>query len=186
MPGSANIFTDPSRPFFQFADHMTLERIPAVELLRYVRGRFETSGRGVPDEVAEDIVAQAEGHPHFTQYFAAQAWDVLAGGAVEARELATAWKDRVVSSLDGAFRMFFDGLSTRQRRVLLHLASRGSEGLFSEEVRRQHGLGSSSSVSGATKALVERDVLEKLGGGRYRFVDPALRLWVDRGLRARM
>jgi len=143
------VFTDSARPFFQFADHMTLERIPAVELLRYVRGRFETSGRGVPDEVAEDIVAQAEGHPHFTQYFAAQAWDVLAGGAVEARELATAWKERVVSSLDGAFRMFFDGLSTRQRRVLLHLASRGSEGLFSEEVRRQHGLGSSPPPSWA-------------------------------------
>ena len=47
--------------------------------------------------------------------------------------------------------------------MLIHLASHGSEDLFAEDVRREHRLGSSSSVSGAVKALVDR-VAGILGG----------------------
>jgi hypothetical protein len=70
----------------------------------------------------------------------------------------------VVSGLDPVFRQLFDGLSGRQRDLLLHLARHGSENLFAEEVRREHGLGSSSTLSSALYALLTRDVLEKPAG----------------------
>ena len=171
------MFTEPERPFFHFADHMTLARIPERELLAYVEGRFATSGLDVPARILEEVVTTAEGHPHFTQYFAAQVWDLVNAGAPEA-SLSKEWKERVVASLDPAFRMFLDRHSTNQRRLIRHLGTHSSEELFSHATRLRYGLGTSSSVSGAIKSLVDKDVLEKVADGAYRFVNPAFRLWV--------
>ncbi len=179
------MFTDPDRPFFQYADHMTLERIDEVELLRHVRGRLAHAGTEVPDEVVEDLVRTAQDHPHSTQYFASQLWEVATSGRVPDEALGAAWRERIVANLDSPLRMFFDGLANRQRRFLVHLANHGSDDLFAEQTRREHRLGSSSTLSGAVKALVERDVIEKTDSGRYRFVNPAFELWLRHGLRRR-
>jgi uncharacterized protein len=170
------MFTDPGRPFFQFADHMSLERIPEPELRAFVAGRFAITGVDVAEATIAEIVEAADGHPHFTQYFAAQAWDVL-HAAPGSAAVSSEWKERVVSSLDPVFRMVMDRQSANQRRLIRHLGSHASEDLFSQATRGRHGLGSSSSVAGALKGLVEKDILEKVADGRYRFVNPAFRLW---------
>ena len=179
----SEMFDDPGRPFFQFADHMTLDRIPEDELLQFVRSRFRATGFKISDDFLQDIIAEAAGHPHFTQYFAAQAWDILNADPESADTLSNAWRERVVSSLDAAFRMFFDGLSTNQKKVLKFLSFHGTSSIFSEKMRRGHDLGSSSSVAGSLNALAGRNVLEKIGEGEYRFVNPAFRLWIQLGLR---
>lgn len=176
------MFTGVDRPFFNFADHMTLSRIPAPELDTFLTRRFTESGIEPPVKLVRDLIDEAEEHPHFTQYFASHAWDLLVRTRQPAEPLEILWRERVVTGLDTVFRMVFDMLSSGQQRVLRHLASHGSDRLFSEETRVSHGLGSSSSVSAAVKALAGKDVLEKTDAGVYRFVNPAFRLWLRIGL----
>ncbi len=174
----ATLFDSPEAPFFESAEQLAVRRIAPDELLAYVEGRFATRGSRLPDGLAKDLVEAAEGHPHYTQLFAAHAWEVLRGGGVPDVEVPRVWRGRVVRGLDASFSAFFDGLALAQKRVLRHVGVEGGEGLFSQRVREAHRLGSSSTVAGAVAALVDREVLLKPAAGPYHLANPALGLWL--------
>jgi len=173
------MFTERSRPFFEFAAHMTLDRLPYAELHAHLSQHFTSTNRHISDQLVADIVAASAGHPHYAQYFSALAWELLPQVGEEA--LAKAWRDRVVAGLDPVFRMVFDRFSTTQRRVLQAMTARGGVGLHADAVRAELGLGSSSTVAGALQALVERDFVELRPGKRreYSFVNPSFALWLS-------
>ena len=50
-------------------------------------------------------------------------------------------------------------------------------GLFSQDLRVAHRLGSSSTVAGAVAALVEREILLRQKDGSYSIANPALGMW---------
>jgi len=85
--------------------------------------------------------------------------------------------DRIASSLDPGFRMYFDGLAASQQRLLVHVAVRGGEALLSEKARHEGRLGSPSTVSSALAALEEKDVLSRRDDG-WGFVNPGFALWI--------
>jgi uncharacterized protein len=171
------MFTSPERPFFQFGEHIPIGRIEPLDLERFVAGRFEWSGLTIRDRTVGTVVALAEGHPHFTQYFAAVTWDMLRSGLPDDEDLLTHVVDRVASALDPGFRMFFDVLAASQKRVLLDASRNGGMTLLSEQRRIQGNLGSASTVSSALKVLEAKEILVRVRGCWY-FVNPAFRLWV--------
>ena len=85
--------------------------------------------------------------------------------------------DRIVTSLDPGFRMFFDGLASSQQRILVHIASHGGYQLLSEKVRYASRLGSASTVSSSLKAMEEKEVVTRWKD-EWKFVNPGFRLWV--------
>jgi uncharacterized protein len=173
------MFTSPERPFFQFGEHIPIQRIEDVELVRYVRGRFASSGVPIRDDLVEEIVRAAESHPHFAQYFASVAWNLRTSGRAEDGEFMEALEEEVVSALDTGFRMFFDGLAAAQVRVLVDVARHGGEEVLSEDRRQAGRLGSASTVASALTALAGKEVVAR-DDGLWRFVNPAFRLWVLR------
>ncbi len=179
------MLTSPQRPFYQFGEHVPIGRIPTKELVRYVRGRFEWSGVQVREGLAREVVTLAGGHPHFVQYFASVAWNLLAGNVPDDEATIGRVREQVVASLDPGFREIFEGLSAAQRRVLVELAAGGGKELLSEARRTAAGLGSASTVASALEALAAKQILER-EAGVSTFLDPAFRLWVcDRVPRAR-
>ena len=173
-----DMFTDRGRPFFAFGEHVPIDRIDSADLHVFVADRFAATGLAVDEAVITDVVAAANGHPHYAQYFAATAWDLRKAGETDSERLMRGWRQRVVGGLDPAFRMTFDDLSKAQRAVLLHLARHGSEGLFATETRYEHGLGSSSTVATVLEALTKREIVLRHGGGDYRFTDPSFAMWL--------
>ena len=171
------MFTSPERPFFQFGEHIPIRRIEEVELLRYVRGRFEHSGIVIRDRTLEAIVREARNHPHFVQYFASVAWDLRNGGRADDEQFLRRLVDRVVSALDPGFRAFFEGLAASQKRILLDAARHGGRSLLSGQRRRDANLGGASTVASALKVLADKEVMAKEGDS-WEFVNPAFRLWV--------
>ena len=174
-----DMFSDPNRPFFQFSEHMILAPIPREALYMYVAQRFKDSEVACPAPLIEDIIKAAEGHPHFTQYFAATLWELLRSPASTPQPLDVAWRLRVISGLDPVFRMVFDRLTPHQRRLILHLAAHGSDNLFSETVRGAAGLASSSTLSSTLKSLISQEIITKTGNGSYTLLNPAFKLWLD-------
>ena len=171
------MFEDPEAPFFGFAESMALERIAPSELLLHVRGRFEASGMPAPEGLAEDIVNEGQGHPHYTQLFASHGWELTLSGEADPDALRVAWRERVVQGCDASYSAFYEALPAGQRRVLRSLAFHGGAGLFSQDLRVAHRLGSSSTVAGAVAALVEREILLRQKDGSYSIANPALGMW---------
>ncbi len=173
-----DMFADSKRPFYAFGEHVPIDRISSADLHAFIAGRFATTGLSIAEAVITDVVSAANGHPHFAQYFAATAWDLRRAGQTDAEALIEGWRARVIGGLDPAFRMTFDDLSKSQRAVLVHLARHGSEALFATRTRYEHGLGSSSTMATALVALTRRDILQRHGGGDYRFTDPSFAMWL--------
>jgi uncharacterized protein len=174
----ADLFTDRSRPFYQFAEHYPLEPIPQGELVRYVVGRFAETGVDLPDGAAEDIVSLAAGHPHYTQMLASRVWE-MAHREDERADLVQQAMDHLARSQDLANRRWFESLSGSARRVVLHVARHGGRKLLSEQVRRQSRLGAPSTVQRALTGLVAREDLVRDADGSYEFGDPVLASWLE-------
>lgn len=170
------IFTSPERPFYQFAHHIPISKIEERELVRYVAGRFAHTGVSISDAAVADLVSLSDRHPHFAQYFASCAWQLKNEGIADSA-LMGRLVDRVVSSMDPGFRMFFDSLSKSQRRLLVHMSVHGGEALLSEKQRLLGGLGSASTVQTALAALEKKEVLVQ-EENRWKLVNPAFALWI--------
>ncbi len=63
---------------------------------------------------------------------------------------------------------------------MLTALTRGDEGVYSEEYRRQHRLGAASTVQKALQRLMERELIEFDARGTYRVPDVFLRAWIRR------
>jgi hypothetical protein len=172
-----DLFTSPERPFFQFAEHIPIEKIERGELLRYVLGRFATTGVDIGETTAGELVDLADCHPHFVQYFASVAWNLCREGVADDAGFVPRVVDRIASSLDPGFRMYFDGLAASQQRLLVHVAVRGGEALMSEDARHKGRLGGPSTVGSALAALEGKDVLSRRDDG-WSFVNPGFALWI--------
>jgi hypothetical protein len=174
------MFSAPERPFFHFAEHVPIGRIPRGELVRYVHGRFRWSGLDVAEGTAAALVDLAEDHPNFVQQFAAVAWNLLQQGVPEGDELRTQVIAQVVASQDTGFRMIFDRLAASQRRILVEVAQRGGAALLSTARREAGRLGPASTVTSALDRLAEQEILvREREDGTWWYLNPAFRLWVQ-------
>lgn len=173
------MFSKPESPFFYFAEHVPIGRIPRSELARYVYGRFQWCGIPVSEETALALVALAEDHPNFVQQFAATAWNLLQQNSFEEKDLIEQVTEQVVASQDTGFRMIFDRFAASQRKVLIEIALRGGQEVLSASRRRAGRLGHASTVSSALHRLEEGEILvhERNNGGWW-YLNPAFRLWV--------
>jgi uncharacterized protein len=172
-----DLFTSPERPFFQFGEHIQIERIARVELIRYVSGRFATTGVRIADSMIEKLVDLAAFHPHFVQYFASVAWNLCRETGCAEEELEEKVVERIVSALDPGFRMFFDSLAPSQKRLIVYIACNDGRLLTADHVRKKGRLGSASTVSSAVSVLAEKEVLVR-EKNEWFFVNPGFRLWV--------
>lgn len=84
---------------------------------------------------------------------------------------------RLVASQAQYYERLWEQLASRQRAVLLALAERGAEALYSEAVRREHSLGPASTVQKALQSLDAQDIIDRYQH-QYFFLDPLFAVWV--------
>ena len=165
------LFSDSSEPFWRSARHMELGPIPAEEFSRFIRERFESTGRAVASDVIARILETTAGHPYATQELCYALWDA---GTLDAA------LDRVLRSEDARFTLIWDQASGVQRLVLQALAAEDTTSITAVDYRRRHGLPGSSSVQRALEALMSVELVARDAPGAYRIAEPFLAEWVRR------
>lgn len=174
------MFGDKSRPFYQSASTLRLEKPPEDESAEFVRSRFASANIGVDVGVAERIVRESANIPYYLQELAAFAFetvtsegrdwvenaDVDAGRAELLDENADYYNERVA------------GLSISQRMLVAALAAEPTA-LFDESYRVRHGLGGSSSVHSALRVVCDAGLVER-DGETYCLGDPFFALHLQR------
>ena len=167
------------RPFYKAGPRLFLRKIPPEPWKEFVQAQFARRGRKVTDDGIEQLLATADLIPYDVQRLAHELWDhaELCGTRMLGVEDIRRVTRRLVASQAQYYERLWEQLASRQRAVLQALAERGAEALYSEAVRREHGLGPASTVQKALQSLDAQDLIDRYED-RYFFLDPLFAVWV--------
>lgn len=176
------IFNDENEPFWRSAKQMELGPIPRGPFRRFLRSRFERTGKAIEPETEEALLALTHCHPYGTQELAYALWEVTPpGGSAGTPQLEEALT-RVLRSENAHFDNVWDRAPRAQRLVLEALARDPGRPPFATAYRREHHLPAASSVQRAIADLVDDELAEPAEEG-YRIAEPFLAEWiVSRGM----
>jgi hypothetical protein len=167
------------RPFHKAGPRFFLEKIPAGAWREFILAQFARRGRKVADDAVQRLLVIAELIPYDVQRLAHELWDhaELRGKRTIGVEDVDLGTRRLVASQAQYYERLWEQLASRQRAVLLALAERGAEALYSEAVRREHSLGPASTVQKALQSLDAQDIIDRYQH-QYFFLDPLFAVWV--------
>lgn len=164
-----------NRALWKTVETLSLGPIPDDEFARWIHQRARHAGLTFGSGVPEQIIALAGPRTRDVILLAAAVWeDARARGGPGDPESALATE--VGRAADLHIRVW-SGRTDREQRLLRLIASDPATEPTAERVRRQYGLGPSSTVTKALSVLVDDEVLAK-SGTRYHFDDPFFRWWV--------
>lgn len=175
------MFGDHSRPFYQSAAVMKLDKPPRDESVAFVTRRFAARQIGVDDELAVEIVDAAENIPYYIQRLGYFAFEAVTSDGRDWLE-----KGDILLAIDNLLEMDADFFSERlvvlspSQRTLLMALAREPTAEFTEDYRCRNGLSVSATVHAALKVLVNAGIVER-EDTVYRVGDP----FFARFLRAR-
>ncbi|HET7568550.1 MAG TPA: ATP-binding protein [Gaiellaceae bacterium] len=176
------LFNDANEPFWRSAKQMELDVIEPAAFAPFLRERFESANRRVPDAVLGRLLATTGGHPYATQELAYALWEETPRGRTANEDAFARALDRVLRGENAHFSLVWDRASQVQRLVLQALAAEPTTSITSSEYRQRHGLPATSSIARAVEALVEDELLRQDGPGAYAFAEPFLGEWLARRL----
>jgi hypothetical protein len=174
------VFTERNVPLYRMAKPMRLGPIAADKFAAFIRSRFTATNMVIDDIAIEKILSTTSGHPQDTQELCHFLWSL---GLRERLTITAANVDRALASVidaeDARYTLLWDGLSRHQRLVLIALSAEPG-GVYAEEYRQRHRLGSAASVQRSITRLVERELIEPRSGEGYHVPDVFLRTWIAR------
>ena len=167
------------RPFHKAGPRLFLGKIPPEPWREFILAQFARRGRKVAENAIQLLLATADLIPYDVQRLAHELWDhaELRGARTLDVEDIRRVTRRLVASQAQYYERLWEQLASRQRAVLQALAERGAEALYSESVRREHGLGPASTVQKALQSLGAQDIIGRYED-RYFFLDPLFAVWV--------
>jgi uncharacterized protein len=176
----ARLFNDANEPFWRSAKQMELGVIPRAPFARFIRHRFQDSGRAVDNDVVAQVLDTTEGHPYGTQELCYALWEETTPGEAAGEAEFEAALNGVLRSENAHFTRIWDKASRTQRLTLQALAKEPLRAITSDDFRRRHGLPASSSIQRALDALRDDELIAKQKPGAYRISEPFLAEWILR------
>ena len=169
-----DVFTNPSMPFYKFGDLIFLEKIDTGSWIDFISERFSATGKTISGAQAEQIARLADNHPYYVQQLSQQVWlrtekecdDIIVGEAHQS----------LIEQLSLLFASITETLSNSQINFLKAVLA-GETALSSAEVIEKYRLMSSSNVTRARNALIEKEILDN-NAGILSFQDPMYRSWL--------
>ena len=167
------------RPFYKAGPRLFLRKIPAEPWKEFIQAQFARRGRKVADDAIQQLLATADLIPYDVQRLAHELWDDAELSGTRTLDVDDIHRvtRRLVTSQAQYYERLWEQLASRQRAVLQALAEGGAEALYSEAVRREHGLGPASTVQKALQSLNAQDIIDRYED-RYFFLDPLFAFWV--------
>lgn len=162
------MFSEHSRPFYNSARIMHLEKPPEDESRKFVTDRFSSAGVRIGAEEVDKVLSLSQNIPYFILALSSEVFEsVIARGGRSVRPddiLAAA--DSLTEMKREQYETVVGELSSAQRSLLSALAASPTN-RFDEAYRRKYGIGPSSTVHGALEKLVDKGHVEKTAHGYF-------------------
>lgn len=174
------MFTSPSRPFYQSVSMMNLDSIPITKYAPFARHLFAEGGKTLGDGVVEDVFTLAKGVTWYVQKLMNTLYAQTPVGGTCTRGMVQDALDYILGTLDFGYRELMYRIPEKQGKVLVALAKEDrltsvTAGSF---IRKYH-LNSASTVQSAIRGLMEKDYITQ-EKGQYFIYDFFLSYWLNR------
>lgn len=174
-----DIFFKASRPFYQSVSLMELGPIACDEYVRFATAFFNKAGIAIENKHIVTVYNILEGHTWYVQCIFNELYaNALSGEEIDEAALWNAFK-YVIVSYEPIYRGLMSNLSERQKELLIAIAKEGRAGeITSANFIRKYGLHSASTVQGAVKQLLSRELLTR-NENVYTVSDRFFGLWLQ-------
>lgn len=180
------MFLASARPFYNSADLMELKPIPEAVYSDFVIQKMKERNRCVMSEVIHRLYRLFEGNTYCLQQTFHKAFALTPRGEECTEERVRGAMERILDGREFYAKELLSQLSPSQKALLYAVARDGvGQKVTSAAFIGRHKLASASSVQGAVRSLLARDILTETAK-TYRVADPFFRLWVVRFLNGSM
>ena len=173
------IFTSPSRPFYQSVLIMNLKPIPVDKYTVFAQTLFEKYGKSIDAQVVAEIYHRFDAVTSCVQ----RLLNVLFLKTLPNQHCTIDMIDNAVTYILDMFSETYsdliDKIPEKQREVFVAIAKEGRvKGLTSKSFVKKHHLQTVSVVTAAVRGLLEKDFITQ-DKGEYMVYDPFFTLWIQ-------
>lgn len=172
------MFTSPSRPFFQSCTLMGLPLIEKGVYEDFCKRLFESGGKALGMGVVEKVYDTFDGITAYMQQVMNQLYATTpTQQTCEVEDVETSI-DRIIATGNDAYEALYYQIPQRQRDVLLAIVKDNmGTGVLSGDFVRRNRLPSPSSVATSLRLLMDKDILAR-DANRYYVYDRFFALWL--------
>lgn len=167
------------RAFYRMGRIMELTPIPREMFATFIESWFIKGGYNLSEGVIDLILKNGRDISYNIQRIAHNIWEETSDTKIVEKASVGKAIETIVSQESMSFEALWDGLSQKQRELLVALARDNPETVYSKDFTERWRLGASS-IQATLKALESRGTVEKEKQGNYRFDDEFFRIWVAR------
>lgn len=176
----SEIFTSPSRPFYQSVITMGLAPISLEKYREFAMQQFKKNNKEIVPEVVDEVYNRFQGVTQCLQ----RIMNVLFLFTDKGKTCETSMVDEAISyllnMLSDNFETQLSQMPEKQRNVFRAIAQEGTaRNALSAAFVQKYRLQSASSVSSALKALLDKDLITQ-ENGTYSVYDQFYALWLQR------
>ena len=154
----SEIFTSPSRPFYQSVITMGLAPISLEKYVEFARRQFRDYGKDVETKVIETVYTQFHGVTSCLQRVMNVLFMNTPVGGCATTQMADDAIEYILNLLNDNYETIISQLPEKQRAVLMAIAhDRKAKNISGGDFNKRHRLVSPSSTVSAIKALIDKD-----------------------------
>jgi DNA-binding transcriptional ArsR family regulator len=176
------LFTIPSRPFYNSAGFLKLDKIEKTEYSEFISGKFKKNGRKISQDIIDQILEWTDRHTWYVQLLCSRVYIASVDEITE--KIWKAEAARLLEEQETVFLNYRSMLTGPQWQLLKATALEGE--LYEPTASGfiiMHELGSPSTVLRSLKSLLKMELLyfdfDAAGRKFYKINDLLLRRWVE-------
>jgi len=179
-----NMFNSSSKPFYNSANQLFLDRIERETYVSFIKKGFAENGRQITDEAAYESYDLFSGHTYYVHSLLHDAFTYSNSNKPVTVGFLLSTLDNILEERAHSFADQMSLLSYQQKEVLIAVAKEGkASGVTSVGFTNKHSLTSPSSVQNALRTLLGKDIITYESQGKnkvYSLSDRYLELWIKR------
>ena len=176
-----NMFTSPSRPFYQSVTLMNLKPLDLSVYRDFAVGLFAESGKTLQPEVVDRVYRDFNGVTAYMQRLLNVLFMRTAQGEICSIDMISGAIDYTLDLASDTYEALLRQIPEKQRNVFMAIAAEGEvENVTGGAFARKYRLPSTSSVNSAIKGLLSKDFITQGKNGAYQAYDKLFALWLKR------
>ena len=172
------IFTSPSRPFYQSVTIVNLKPLDLQTYTDFCVDKFNKAGKKLDPDVVRTLYVRFDGVTSYMHRVLNVLFSRTEVGTTCTEDMLEEAVDMILRLSSDTYESLYYQMPEKQRQLFLAIASDGkAKELTSGAFVRKHRLNSTSSVNSALKGLLEKDFVTRDRNGYYIY-DHFFSLWL--------
>ena len=176
-----NMFTSPSRPFYQSVTLMNLKPLDLGVYREFAVSLFAQEGKTLVPEVVDKVYHDFNGVTAYLQRLMNVLFMLTMQGETCTMDMIEGAIDYTLDMANDTYETLLRQIPEKQRNVFIAIAAEGeAENVTGGAFARKYHLPSASSVNSAIKGLLVKDFITIGKDGVYQAYDKLFALWLRR------